>query len=107
MPIPTMTPLQYLILAALRNGERSGARLRATLNRDNHATSLPAFYQLMRRIETLGWIEGRYEVKIIDGNASRTSHGGARRWRFYRATPAGRAAWAETRRFYGRFAADS
>jgi hypothetical protein len=102
-----MTPLQYLILAALRDGERSGARLRTILDHDSHATSLPAFYQLMRRIETLGWIEGRYEVGIMDNNTSRTSHGGARRWRFYRATPTGAAAWAETRRFYCRFAADS
>jgi DNA-binding PadR family transcriptional regulator len=106
MSIPTMTPLQYLILAALRHTDRRGESLRATLDREGHATSLSSFYQTMKRLESLEWVQGRYEATPIHYAPGRRGPLAARE-RSYAITPPGRTAWAETRRFYCRFAADS
>src|SRR5687768_224485 len=67
MPIPDISHLQFLLLAALMDGDRSGRELRDLLAKQKHKKSAPAFYQLMARLEDAKLIRGRYEQKVIDG----------------------------------------
>jgi DNA-binding PadR family transcriptional regulator len=66
MPLPDLTHLQFLVLAALMEGERSGRDIRGRLSKEGIPKSGPAFYQLMARMEEAGLVEGRYADVVID-----------------------------------------
>jgi DNA-binding PadR family transcriptional regulator len=90
--LPEITHLQFVVLAALINGERRGRELRTLLKSYGLKNSAPAFYQMMGRLETAGLVDGWYEQKIV-----RSQHIKERR---YRLTKAGDTAVADTQRFY-------
>ena len=92
MRIPTLTHLQFLILNALLDGERSGQEVRDDLAAANVRKSGPAFYQLMARLEDAKFVAGHYEQKTIDGQPIKQ--------RRYKLLAGGRQAHAETRDFY-------
>jgi DNA-binding PadR family transcriptional regulator len=90
--MPTLTHLQFMILNALLDGERSGQEVRDTLAAAKVRKSGPAFYQLMARLEDAKFVSGRYEQKTIDGQPIKE--------RRYRVLAGGRRALDEVREFY-------
>ena len=92
MPLPDISHLQYLLLTALLDGERTGRTLRAVLEGQGQRKSLPAFYQLMARMEDAKLVAGRYEQKVVEGQLIKE--------RVYTATGAGVAAADQVRDFY-------
>ena len=97
MPLPDISHLQYLLLAALIDGERSGRQLRAALEQQGERKSGPAFYQLMARMEDAKLVTGRYEQKIVEGQIIKE--------RVYTASGAGVTAFETARDFYAAVAA--
>ena len=67
MPLPEITHLQFLVLALLFDGEQSGRFLRQKLEEEGEPKSGPAFYQMMARLEDAGFVRGRYDQKIVEG----------------------------------------
>jgi DNA-binding PadR family transcriptional regulator len=92
MRIPGLSHLQFLVLAQLLNGERTGREIRAGLKRYRVRQSGPAFYQMMARLEKAELLEGWYTQEVIEGQIIKERH--------YRVTTAGAKAWRECRRFY-------
>lgn len=94
MPLPRITSLQTAVLALLsgREGETAGIELRDLLA-SKHGTKVsgPSFYQAMARLEQAGFVEGRYEQKLIDGLPVKE--------RRYRLTAEGAAALEDARLF--------
>jgi DNA-binding PadR family transcriptional regulator len=90
--MPTLTHLQFLILNALLDGERSGQEVRDALAAAKVRKSGSAFYQLMARLEDAKFVAGHYEQKTIDGQPIKE--------RRYKLLAGGRRALAETRDFY-------
>jgi DNA-binding PadR family transcriptional regulator len=90
--LPRLTHLQFLVLGLLRAGEQPGRSLRATLVEHGVASTSPAFYQLMARLERDGLIEGWYEQITV--------HDQAVTERRYRLRASGEKLWAEARDFY-------
>lgn len=64
--IPKMTHTQFLIIDVM-GPERAGKEIRAKLADEGVKMSLPAFYQLMARMEKKKWVKGWYVQKEIDG----------------------------------------
>ena len=91
-PVPQITHLQFLVLAALRSGARRGRHLRRELGRHGVERSAPAFYQMMARLEDAGLVDGEYDQKIVAGQIIKE--------RRYRLTESGEAEWKRTRDFY-------
>lgn len=60
MKLPTITTLQFAVLAALVNGSLSGLKLRIKLSRIGVIKTMPGFYQLMSRLERDGLVKGEY-----------------------------------------------
>lgn len=92
MPVPDVTHLQYLLLVALLNGERTGRELRGELEQQGQRKSGPAFYQLMARMEDAKLVTGRYDQKIIEGQIIKE--------RVYTITGSGAAAVADVDSFF-------
>src|SRR5947209_3715754 len=92
MPIPDLTHLQFLVLAALMDGEQAGRYVREKLARAGHKKSGPAFYQFMARLEESGLVEGHYDQKIVEGQIIKE--------RVYKVTGHGIHAWEDVRNFY-------
>jgi len=90
--LPPVTHLQFLILEQLGAGEAAGAEVRAALGEHGVPRTLPAFYELMGRLEKSGLVEGRYAAKTVNGQKVRE--------RRYALTGDGAAAHAATCRFY-------
>jgi DNA-binding PadR family transcriptional regulator len=90
--LPDITHLQFLVLEALRDGDRLGRELRALLYEHGVRSTAPAFYQMMGRLEDAGLAEGAYDQKLIGGQNVKE--------RRYRLTTAGARAAAHTRNFY-------
>lgn len=65
MSLPKISHLQFFVLASLTKGERSGKELRDQLDKAGVKATEPAFYQLMGRLETAGYVVGHY-VRIED-----------------------------------------
>jgi DNA-binding PadR family transcriptional regulator len=97
MPLPDITHLQFLLIAALLDGEHSGRDLRELLAREKHRMSGPAFYQLMARLEDAKLITGKYKQKLVEGKLIKE--------RVYTMTGAGKAACEAVRDFYANIAA--
>jgi DNA-binding PadR family transcriptional regulator len=92
MPIPRVTHLQFLILDSLASASRSGRELRATLAEHGARSSLPAFYQLMARLEEDGLVTGWYEFRSVEDRCWKERH--------YEITDAGRREREVVRDFY-------
>lgn len=90
--LPSITHLQFVILDALGQQEAAGRALRGLLAQHGLKSSAPAFYQMMARLELAGWVTGRYEHQVVEGQHLKE--------RRYEITKAGRRALAETRAFY-------
>ncbi len=73
--LPPVTHLQFLILEALgeRGGEGdvAGAEVRGTLGDHGVSRTLPAFYELMGRLEKAGLVVGHYAPKSVNGQKVR------------------------------------
>jgi DNA-binding PadR family transcriptional regulator len=91
MRLPKLTLLQWLVFNELRDGERRTEALRSAVRRAGVAASVPAFQQLLGRLESAGYLRGRYERGMTGGRPVR--------YRVYRLTKAGRRAWEEVREF--------
>ncbi|MFN3242948.1 MAG: hypothetical protein ACE37K_15720 [Planctomycetota bacterium] len=85
---------QFAILGLLRSGEVPGRQVREHLQREGFRFSRPAFYALMKRMETAGYVRGSYRQKEVDGVALRE--------RWYEIIADGAVAWEETWAFYMR-----
>jgi hypothetical protein len=90
--IPVITHLQYAVLSALMDGERSGQSLRERLAARGIRKSGPVFYQMMSRIEEAGFVKGWYIQLLIDGQAIKERH--------YRLTGVGEKQCKLAREFY-------
>jgi len=90
--IPSITHLQFLVLALLRDGGKTGRHVRRALARHGVRRSAPAFYQMMARLEDARLVAGEYDQKIVDGQIIKE--------RRYSLTSQGEAAWSATRAFY-------
>jgi len=97
MPLPTATPLQYLTMTILEDGERSGQQVREQLERDGEPKTLGAFYAFMSRLEDLSLVEGRYE--------QRSGQGYSYKERIYRITAQGKKAVDDYDDYFARRAA--
>lgn len=94
--LPKITPLHFLTLRLLFEGQKSGHQLRQELAARGVAMGRSAFSQVIRRME---W------ARLVRGDdASQTRSGRAIRYRVYRATTAGLRAWRRARRFYASMA---
>jgi DNA-binding PadR family transcriptional regulator len=92
MGLPTLSHLQFQIIGILRGGERSGQEVRTELAEQDVKKSGPGFYQLMARLESSGFVSGRYDQLMVDGQAVKE--------RRYKVTASGVRAWETTRAFY-------
>lgn len=90
--LPAVTHLQFLVLDALTSAEQAGRDLRDLLAGFGVKNSGPAFYQMMSRLETAGWVEGWYDQKLVAGQNVKE--------RRYRLTRLGERALETTRSFY-------
>ncbi len=90
--LPPVTHLQFLILESLAGNEHAGREVRSTLADHGARRTLPAFYELMARLEKAGLVRGSYSPKTVNGQIVRE--------RRYAITEAGREAHAATCRFY-------
>jgi hypothetical protein len=92
MPLPKLTHLQFLVIAELLRGAARGRDLRARLRVAGVRQSGPAFYQMMATLEDAGFVSGRYEQQIIEGQIIRERH--------YKVLASGTTAWKTSRDFY-------
>jgi DNA-binding PadR family transcriptional regulator len=69
MKIPKLTNPQCLVLSLLLDEELPGRNIREKLAEHGQRSSAPAFYQFMARLEDAGHVQGRYEQKLIGGQA--------------------------------------
>lgn len=91
--IPDVTPLQFLVLSIVGADPVPGKQVREQLARSfDKRMALPTFYDLMSRLEKLGFIEGWYEQRIIAGQGIKE--------RYYRITAQGSKVWEQTRDFF-------
>ena|SRR5436190_5408860 len=74
MPLPPLTPLQFVVLEALLDGDRPGREIRDHLASRRIKKSGPAFYQMMARLEDAKFVNGRYDEKVIGGQMIRERH---------------------------------
>jgi DNA-binding PadR family transcriptional regulator len=92
MPVPQLTHLQFLVLDILGARERPGKYIREKLVEEGERKSLPAFYQMMSRLEDADLVEGSNHRVEVEGQPITE--------RRYKITGGGRAAWQTTRDFY-------
>jgi DNA-binding PadR family transcriptional regulator len=90
--LPELSHLQLLVLECLGTQKLSGRELRARLAQHRTKKSLPAFYQLMARLEEVRFVEGEYSQKIVEGQIIKERH--------YRVTGEGARAVHQTFNFY-------
>lgn len=89
--LPRVTHLQFLVLRLLMGGEMTGKQLREALAAEGEKKGLPAFYQLMSRLEEDGLVEGEYREVVVAGQRIRE--------RNYWITGEGQVAVDEVRQF--------
>jgi DNA-binding PadR family transcriptional regulator len=92
MHVPELSHLQFIVLAELVRGERTGREIRATLRRYRVRQSGPAFYQMMARLEKAGLASGWYTQDVVGGQVIKE--------RRYRITADGARAFEHCRSFY-------
>ncbi len=97
IPIPTLTHLQVLVCWALQSPYWEGLTVRdllALLKRHGENMSESAFYQLMQRLETAGYVTSEIAPRAPKRRRSRLLS------RCYRITREGREELARTMEFY-------
>src|SRR5688572_18267316 len=92
MGIPDLTHLQFLVLDVIGAKERPGKYVREKLTSQGERKTLPAFYQMMARLEDAKFVEGSYRKIEVGGQQLQE--------RWYRITASGIRAWQATRDFY-------
>ena len=92
MRSPEITHLQFQILGILMSAEHSGQYVRGELQKQGTSKSGPGFYQLMSRLEDSGFVRGRYQQRVIEGQVIKE--------RRYKLTGNGVRAWEATRDSY-------
>lgn len=92
MRIPELTHLQFALLDVLGAVERPGWHIRKRLAEMGEKKTLPAFYQMMSRLEDGGFVKGEYRKADVDG------HTVNERW--YKITGNGISARDRTLEFY-------
>ena len=92
MPLPEITHLQFYVLLVIGGVERSGRYVREKLAEEGQRKSLPAFYQMMARLEEAGLVKASTRQLDIDGQKVNE--------RWYKVTGAGLKALHETQEFY-------
>ncbi|HXT14201.1 MAG TPA: hypothetical protein VN706_01140 [Gemmatimonadaceae bacterium] len=92
--LPRLTHLQFLVVSELQRGIARGRDLRDQLRSAGVRQSGPAFYQMMAVLEDAGFVIGRYEQQVIDGQIIRE--------RYYTVSASGRKAADGSRAFYAR-----
>lgn len=97
MSLPRLTHLQFLVISELLRGAERGRDLRTRLRAAEVRQSGPAFYQMMAGLEDAGFVSGRYEQQIVDGQIIRERH--------YKVLASGKTAWKTSRDFYLRMTA--
>jgi DNA-binding PadR family transcriptional regulator len=66
MPLLELPPLQLAVLSLLpEKGELRGQDIKIALVERGEATTSPAFYQLMGRLEKAGFVKSRPEREIV------------------------------------------
>jgi PadR family transcriptional regulator PadR len=88
---------ELLVLSLLEDGPRHGYEISKEVVRRSRGgieLQLPVLYPLLYRLETRGWIQGRWVERA-----------GHRRRRYYRLTPAGRRTLAAQRHTWREFVA--
>lgn len=66
--VSEVTPSQFAVLGVLAHGgEAAGRDVRKELEKLKLKKSLPAFYQLMARLEEGGLVKGWYDEKVVHG----------------------------------------
>ena len=93
--LPPITHLQFLVLEALSDSEQAGRDLRSLLATHRVRRTLPAFYQMMARLEDAGLVDGWYDQQVVDGQLLKE--------RRYALTRPGRRALEQTRAFYAHY----
>jgi len=92
MPIPETTHLQFLILCAIGGTLGPGREVRERLAAEGYDKSLPAFYQMMARMEDAGLVTGStHPIHVGDQTVTE---------RRYKVTAAGRRARLDAIAFY-------
>jgi DNA-binding PadR family transcriptional regulator len=94
MPLPDLTHLQFLVLLSIGGAEQPGRYVREKLAKEGQRPSLPAFYQMMARLEEAKYIKTSTRQLDIDGQKVQE--------RWYKVTAAGLKACHDTREFYRR-----
>lgn len=76
--LPVATHLQYLVLtlimAEMSEQAIPGRVIRKSLKARDIEQSGPGFYQMMKRLEQAGWVEGEYTEKKVDGYTIQERH---------------------------------
>lgn len=91
--VPLLPNLQFAVLALLCAGEKYGRELRQLMNdQERIRQSLPAFYQLMGRLQEGGFVTVETIEKKLLGQTTRE--------RRYRITELGEVALQKTSRYY-------
>ena len=68
MPLPDLTHLQFQVLDILGGVARPGWAVREKLKEVGESKTLPAFYQMMARLEDSNFVKGEYRKVEIDGH---------------------------------------
>ncbi|MGO9599212.1 MAG: helix-turn-helix transcriptional regulator [Isosphaeraceae bacterium] len=93
MRIPKHTHQQFAVLdTLLKEGELWGRDLRSALKAEGYGSSNSSFYELMDRLEKVGFVEGRYEERDVLGQLFRE--------RKYKLTGLGQQARDEVASYY-------
>ncbi len=74
MPLPELTHLQFAVLHCLMEGAQCGRTIREELDKVICFKTVPAFYQLMDRLENSKIVSGWYKNNVIDGNTFKERH---------------------------------
>jgi hypothetical protein len=92
MPLPPLTPLQFLVLGLLFTGPKTGAELRHLLKGLKIKTSPSALSRLMIRLEWMQQIHRQYVMHAVaDRNIRQCT---------FAVTDYGLRLWTQTRQFY-------
>ena len=87
-----LTDLQFDVIDLMLDGEQSGLELRDALAAKGTKRSIPAFVELMGRLEDARFVSGRYAVVTVGKDTYRQ--------RVYRVLANGRRAFDSKQEFY-------
>jgi DNA-binding PadR family transcriptional regulator len=68
MPLPDLTHLQFEVLDILGGVARPGWVIRDKLAEKGEKKTLPAFYQMMSRLEDSEFVKGEYRKAEVEGH---------------------------------------